>query len=94
MTEIKSTTQRGQQMCRAYKWSNKYNIHSAYDRPSLRKINAWEYCKKLCEENNGYGLKITGHNTCTFSAGFLFNKDGSTYLCYITPSYDYVVLYE
>lgn len=93
MTQIKNTTQRGQQMIRNYNWSDSYDLYDAYNSPSCRKYRAWQYCSDLMKKYNGHDLKITGHNCMQFSAAFLFEKDDSTYLCYITASDDYEVLY-
>ena len=73
----------------SYLRSDEYDIWDAYKQPSRRKERAWEACIKDCEEHGGYGLKIAGHNTSTFSAGFLFrDEDGNEIYCHITPYYD------
>jgi hypothetical protein len=78
-----------------YNRSNEYDIWDAYNRPSYRKERAWEACERDCENHNGYGLKVVGHNTCTFSAGFMFNDDdGRKIYCHITPYYDRYLLLE
>lgn len=76
-----------------YLKSDEYDIWDAYKQPSRRKEKAWEACIEDCEKHDGHGLKIAGHNTCTFSAGFLFNDDfGNEIYCHITPYYDRYML--
>lgn len=61
-------------------WLNagdKTDIYDAYKCPSRRKINAWRYCQELCESYNGYGLRIIGHNSQTFSVGFEYMDEKS-----------------
>ena len=76
-----------------YLRSDEYDIWDAYKQPSRRKEAAWEACIKDCEEHGGYGLKVAGHNTTTFSAGFLFKDDACQEIyCHITPYYDRYML--
>ena len=77
----------------SYLRSEEYDIWDAYKQPSRKKEVAWEACVKDCEEHNGYGLRVAGHNTNTFSAGFLFkDEDGREIYCHITPYYDRYML--
>lgn len=66
------------------------DIYDAYDRPSAAKVRAWEYCKRLAEEYDGRGLRITSRNTFRFSAAFECDdpETGELCYCYITPDYD------
>ena len=77
------------------RWRNsRYtDLYSAYDRCSARKRAAWEYCKDLCEKNNGEGLKVISRNSHIFTAGFVFpNADtGELMFMYISPSYNQAV---
>lgn len=50
--------------------SNMDNIFKAYGRPSMKKIEAWEYCEDLCRRYNGHGLKVISRNIYKFTAGF------------------------
>lgn len=76
-----------------WRYNNGYNvvddIRKAYTKPSVKKIQAWEYCKMLCEEHNGKGLKVIGHNCNIFSAGFTYEENGRKMFCWITPTYNY-----
>ena len=74
-----------------YLLSDKHNLYEAYDSFSSKKAEACEYCKKLCSEKNGRGLKVIGANTSFFSAGFLFEENGRKKLMYITKGYNRVI---
>ena len=72
----------------SYRNSYMYDLWDAYDRFSHAKRNAWEYCKNLCEEKNGHGLKIISKNTFQFTAGFEYEENGKNMFMYITASSD------
>lgn len=67
-----------------YENSYLYDIWQCYERPSYRKVRAYEYCKNLCAEMNGWGFTIISYNTCMFSIGFKYKKDGKTMFHYET----------
>lgn len=74
-----------------YIWSRNYlckeDIYEAYKKPSLAKVRAWEGCKRLCEEFNGWNLKILHAGCQLFSAGFEFaDEDGVINYMWITKS--------
>ena len=77
-----------------WKMSDKDNIFKAYDRPSMKKIEAWEYCEDLCRRYNGHGLKVISRNVYKFTAGFVGEKaDDDTgevkkIFVFITDCYD------
>ena len=79
-----------------YKLSDKDELYKAYGRCSAEKMRAWEHCKKLCHDYNGWGLKVLGANCYQFSAGFLFTDEetGVRRIMKITKSghtaYDYI----
>ena len=64
------------------------NIFQAYGKPSMKKIEAFEYCENLCKKHDGHGLKIITRNTDKFTAGFEYKENGIPMFMYITPSYD------
>lgn len=72
----------------AYCNSTMYDLSDAYGRYSNAKRQAWDYCKKLCEEKNGYGLKIISRNTSQFTAGFEYIFDEAEWFMYITKTSD------
>lgn len=95
---IKNTSKKNQKIARsaaayAYSgraWNTYTDIFSAYERPSIYKVRAWDYCKRLCAECNGYDLIISSKNTMQFSACFKFDDPETGELCYgyITKDYD------
>lgn len=72
----------------SYCRSRDYYLSDVYGRYSQAKANAWEYCERLAQENEGSGLKVVSHNLNVFTAGFEFMKDGELCYCHITPSKD------
>lgn len=70
------------------------DIYSAYQRPSVRKVHAWNSCEELCRKYEGTGLRIIGHNSMIFSAGFIGYVENEETgeleksFVYITPSYN------
>lgn len=79
-----------------YNYSTNYSIYDAYDKPSRKKVVAWDYCKKLCEKYNGSNLKVVSFNTFIFAAGFIFTDPETKKEMYmhITPTYNTPVLYR
>lgn len=67
-------TKKQEAILRAYNYSHKTTLHECYGSWSWAKEHAYNYCKRLCEEMNGYGFKIIGYNTCMFSVGFIYYK--------------------
>lgn len=67
-----------------YEYSDNYNLWQCYERPSYYKVRAYEYCKSLCAQMNGWGFKIIGYNTSMFSIGFKYKKDDKTMFHYET----------
>lgn len=59
------------------RWCNSSddNIFKAYDSPSMKKIEAWEYCEDVCKRYNGHDLRVIGHSCYKFTAGFIGEKE-------------------
>ena len=75
-----------------YQASDLYSLYYAYNKPSIRKINAWDYCANLMEKFGGFGLKIISYNTFMFTAAFVFDdENGIEHMMYITPNYDIAI---
>ena len=72
-----------------YRRATATELCHVYKSFSSAKTSAWVYCKNLCKELNGWGMKICSHNAQIFTVGFLFMKDGKEHLCYITPNHGY-----
>lgn len=84
----------------SYCMSSDRTLSDAYGSYSKAKSNAYDYCVGLMEKFNSDDLRIIGHNTYMFSAGFTFDVlDSETYevkkaFCYITPSHDKFMLLD
>lgn len=74
----------------AYVRSTDYSLGDAYGRYSSAKASAWRYCEELCEKHSGWGLKVIGHSSHFFSAGFKFAdpETGVVMFMYIAPTFD------
>ena len=73
---------RQQSILEAYNNSNLETLHECYGSWSWAKENAYNYCKRLCADKNGYGFTIIGYNIFMFTIGFKYRKDGKEYLHY------------
>lgn len=83
--------QNTKQLRNAYReYLNSYDseLRDVYDSWSRAKDNAMDYCKGLCYEMNGHGLKIISHNIFAFTAGFIFEQNGEKIFCFITKDSD------
>lgn len=68
------------------------DLYAAYANPSQAKRRAWEYCKQLCYDLGGEGLKVLSKNTFMFTAGFMYtDDDGREMFMYISPNYNAAV---
>lgn len=98
MEDIHHTSRARQRAAeQAFKWAYNPNnwdrctdIYEAYGKPSYQKVRAFEYCKQLCRENDGFDFQIIGHNAMTFSVGFRYygKNTGAACFAYITRDYD------
>ena len=93
---IKNTSKAGQKKAReaavfayAHKAWTYDDIYSAYKKPSVYKVRAWNWCKELCREMHGYDLIITGASRFAFSVVFTFNERGTGRKCYAYITRDY-----
>lgn len=71
-----------------YLRSTYYQLSDCYINCSYEKHSAVNYILKLMYKYNGYGFKIIGFNSQTFSAGFIGEIDGKKAFFYITKCYD------
>lgn len=69
------------------------NLDEVYAGYSVAKARAWEHCKSLCAELDGFNLCITSANTYMFTAQFEFDnpENGHPMVCHITPSRTYAM---
>ena len=73
-----------------WRQSNWTEIYDAYDSFSKGKVNAWKYCKNLCEQYNGSNLKVISRNCHKFTAGFEYvdKETGEIRFMYISKDYN------
>lgn len=74
---------------RAYE-KNITDIYKAYNKPSAEKVEAWRYCKAVCDEFKGENLLIAGAGNYFFSAVFKFTDEttGRECIAWITKGGD------
>ena len=75
----------------AYKRSSSYELYDVYGSYSAAKARAWDQCKELMKDHDGYGLKIVSANGYQFTAGFMFEEDGKEMFMYISKAHDIAV---
>ena len=68
----------------AWKKSEMSRLEDAYKAPSDAKQYAWIRCIGICNANNGTNLRVISRNCHTFSAGFVYFKDGQCIFVWIT----------
>lgn len=71
---------------RAYLNSDIDELYKAYGRCSQAKWDAWEKCKSIMREKHGQRLRIIGHSTWKFSAGFVYEEDSKQMFAWITDA--------
>lgn len=93
---VQNTTKKDQKIawnkayCAFYGHKKPYNdIYKAYKKPSVKKITAWNYCRRLCEELKGFDICIPAAGNHTFSVAFKFNDDKTGQLGYAYITRDY-----
>lgn len=62
------------------------DVYSSYSRA---KFEAFHWCVRKMYDMNGYGGRIMGHNSMTFTYGFLHDVDGKKWLNVETRSNSY-----
>lgn len=78
-----------------WKESKYHSIWDAYEKPSIRKEEAWNYCEDLCKKYNGRDLRVISKNIYIFTAGFIGIVDGKEAFVLITANRDeYMILEE
>lgn len=70
---------------------NPKRIRDCYANPSGAKIAAEERIIHEMINRDGHGYTVCGTSCDFFSAGYVFQKDGKSYLCYHTHSHTYTI---
>ena len=66
-----------------------YTLDDVYERPSVHKRLAFDYCKRLCERYGGWDFRISSHNTMTFTVMFDFQNPDTGELMRAVITRDY-----
>ena len=96
-TLVKPNTKRGNTIRWYFDHVNKGGLYDCYVRPSYAKVRAYDNCMTMVREYKGFGEKITGYNSCTFSFHFTFRRkdkktgDVTTYIAHITKEHNYLL---
>lgn len=81
---------------RAFERGPKKELYEVYENYSYKKQKALDYCKGVQAKLNGYNATIVSHNSYMFTYAFeyidyeLGSLNKVRWLCYITPSNNYV----
>lgn len=59
-------------------------LYQVYDRCSAAKMEAWEACRKLQADINGYAARIRKCGSYFFTYAFKYVENGREHLCYMT----------
>ena len=70
MITINKNTKKGRYFIYAYNYSQIYDIYEAYSRPSSAKVQAYEYCCRMCQQENGEDFRIISAGCQFFSAAW------------------------
>ena len=69
-----------------------WDIYDVYDRPSMLKVNAWNFYTEWFEHIGGDGyLYIGGYNSCSYTIYGKINVNGSSYFIKITKDNRYIM---
>lgn len=74
----------------AYLKSTSHDLYDVYSSYSIYKARAYNRCRDLMLDMNGWGLRILSHNSQAFTVGFEYpdSETGEICFAYITKDYD------
>lgn len=70
MTTVKNGTKKAEWIIGTYITYDGYNLWDVYGNYSHAKANAWERCRMLCYDENGYNFHISSHNSNVFTVSW------------------------
>ena len=91
MTELKYGSKKATSLAQNYWNSYDRALTDCYARPSIAKEKADFRCRHFMIVNGGYDYRICTYNSQIFTAGFRFKEKDVEYLCYMTPTYNYII---
>ncbi len=88
VTLLNPTTKQAQTKVHSYAYTKKgTSICDAYNKPSSKKVYAYNEIREEMSDVNGYAIRITGAGCDIFSCAYkVKDKEGHEYLIYHTPS--------
>ena len=94
-TIIKGSTKRGQGLIATFNRYEGYHITEVYDRPSIAKINAWNWCfEKFAKTEDRKDFHVCSFNTFNFTVGWLGKWGGENAIYLETRDNSYIVLLD
>ena len=92
---LKGSTKAGQSLIDRARYYQGFYITDVYDRPSIKKENAWQYCyKKFQDTENRDYFRICSHSCQNFSVAWNGKYNGERALFYMTRDNSYIVLLD
>ena len=94
---LNATTKQAKRFIEEYQESTNTTLYGWYTTFSAKKQKAFEKCKTVARECNGYGLKIISANTSFFTFAFMCDDVNITtgeienMLCIITKANNYAI---
>lgn len=87
------TTKQGQDVCKRWQYSIKYNLTQCYKNPSDAKQGAYDICAAFMKKHFGNSMRIIGWNSCAFSVAFIALWNDCVCLFYFTK-YNEICFYN
>ena len=87
-------TKKQAEIINRYNRSTSYGLRDVYERYSTAKAVAEEDILREMRNRNGYGYKILGAHSCTFSCAYLYDVDNTTFIVYHTAQNCAEFVYE
>ena len=85
-------TQRERYMVENYFKSNKTELSQCYRKCSPNKRRAYQHCRHLMDEDNGFRFRIISHDSFNFTCAYLYiNNYSDMYLKYFTSFRTYLI---
>ena len=91
---LNSNTQKAQNFVYNYLYAKYDDVSKFYGKPSYYKVASQEKIMDSMYHLDGWGYRVCGGNSCTYTAGWLVNWKGGTFLIYETHCNTYAIKYN
>lgn len=91
---LNSNTQKAQNFIHNYLYAKYDDVNKFYVNPSYYKVAAQEKIMAYMYHLDGWGYRVCGGNSCTYTAGWLVNWQDKIYLIYETHANTYAIEYK